>query len=373
MRISLVTDWFHPRVGGIEVHVHGLAVRLAQRGHEVRILTPWPGESEVDGVPVDRLPVSLTPGLGVALSPLALVRELRAAVEAHPCDILHGHASFASTTVMAAGHVGTGLGIPMLGTFHSVLRKLGWVYVLSQPVVRWRRWPFRATAVSEAVARDLRWIMPERDVEILPNAIDPQAWPHAPPEPEVGRLRLVTTSRLQRRKRVGALIRAVAEVRKSVGREVDVCLDVMGTGPEEDALASLVRRLGVEDSVRLLGPGGADDVRALLARGDVFVNAADQESFGIAALEALSTGLPVVARVEGGVGTFIRSGVNGVLVASDQEMVGTLVALASDPRRLAELREGAAEGIPGAYTWEALLDRHEALYGELLGASVAAE
>jgi len=103
-----------------------------------------------------------------------------------------------------------------------------------------------------------------------------------------------------------------------------------------------------------------------LSRGDIFANACVLESFGIAALEALSCGLPVVARSEGGVGSFIEDGDNGALVASDSEMLSTLVELATNQERLDQLREGASAGIPAAYSWETLMDRHLELYGELM-------
>lgn len=285
---------------------------------------------------------------------------------AHPYDVVHGHMSFGSTATVAVGYVAARMGLPTVGTYHSVLRRLGWVHVMAAPLLGWRRWPFRVTAVSEAVARDLRWIMPERSVEILPNAIVPEDWPRCVPDPVPGVLRLVATARLQRRKRVEALVKVVSRVRRLVASTTDVTLDILGDGPERGALEKRIRREGVEEAVRLLGGGDAHAVRALLARGDVFISAADQESFGIAALEALCSGLPVVARKEGGVGTFVRDGGNGVLVGSDEEMVRALVALATDGTRLAALRSGAAAGIPPEYTWEALLDRHLALYEEML-------
>ncbi|GMV05719.1 MAG: glycosyl transferase [Gemmatimonadota bacterium] len=368
MRIALLTDWYLPRVGGIEVHVHGLARRLRDRGHDARVLTPWPGPDEVEGVPVVRLPLGLVPGLGVSLSPFALGRVVRAALARGRYDVLHGHVSFGSTAAVAGGWAALRVGIPSVGTYHSVLRGLGWVYVAAQPVLRWRSWPFRATAVSEAVAVDVRRIMPEREVSLLPNAIDPEAWTGPPADLDPAHLRLVTVSRLQRRKRVDALLRVVAGVRGAVGGTVDVTLEVLGDGPSRKALERALGRLGLGDAVRLHGAGGPDDVRRLLRGGHVFVNTADREAFGIAALEASSCGLPVVARREGGVGSFIDDGRNGVLVSSDDEMVRALVGLATDPDRHAALRAGAAQGIPTAYTWDAVLDRHLELYREVMEA-----
>ena len=363
MRVALVTDWFHPRVGGIEAHVLGLARRLRERGVDATVVTPWPGSREVEGVPVERIPLRLVPRLGVSLSPVGLARALAHALGSGRYDLVHAHVSFGSTAAIAAGWAGDRASVPVLGTFHSVFGPaLGAVYVAAAPVLRWRRWAFRATAVSEAVAEDLRWIMPEREIEVLPCAVDPTEWTLPTGTYEPGRLRLVTTARLHPRKRLENLLRVLAEVRRRADGRADVTLEILGDGPQGARLRAVAQRLSLDGTARFLGPGGKEDVLALLARGDVFVNACEQESFGIAALEALSSGLPVVARAEGGVGSFVEDGRNGVLVTSDAAMASALAELATVPGRLAALRAGAAAGIPEAYTWSRLVDRHIELY-----------
>jgi glycosyltransferase involved in cell wall biosynthesis len=287
-------------------------------------------------------------------------------LEAGEFDVIHGHLSFGSTASMVAVYLGSKASIPVLTTLHSVFRRLGWVYVLAQPILRWRQWPFRATAVSEVVAEDVRWLAPGRPIELLQNAIDPAEWTIQRGPPESGRLRLVAASRLQRRKRVDALLRIFARLREEVGPTVEVTLEIIGDGPDRSKLERLCNSLSVGDSVRFLGNGTAEDVRALLSRGDVFANACVLESFGLAALEALSCGIPVVARSEGGVGSFIAHGENGVLLASDSEMLSALVELATSPEALARLRTGASAGIPAANTWDTLLDRHLEIYRELM-------
>lgn len=368
MRIAQVTDWFHPRVGGIEVHVLGLSRRLRERGVDVTVVTPWPGPDEVQGVPVGRLPLRLVRGLGVSLSPLGLAREVGAALRDGRYDLVHGHVSFGSTAAITSGWAGDRAGLPVLGTFHSLLgRALGRVYMAAGPVLRWHRWSFRATAVSEAVAADLRRIMPEREIGILPCAVEPSEWRIAPRPAEPGRLRLVTTARLHPRKRVDNLLRILADVRERVRGRADVTLEILGDGPHAHGLKALARRLSLDGAVRFVGSGASPDVLAHLGRGDVFVNACERESFGIAALEALSCGLPVVGRREGGSGSFVEHGVNGLLVESDAAMAAALADLATVPERLAVLRAGAERGIPEALTWDCAVDRHLAIYREMLG------
>ncbi len=242
------------------------------------------------------------------------------------------------------------------------------MYRMAAPILGWRRWKFRATAVSEAVASDLRRIMPEREIEVLPSAIEPSEWRISPRPPEPGRLRLVTTARLHPRKRVDNLLRVLADVRGRVRDRADVTLEILGDGPHGRDLRALARRLSLDGAVRFLGPGAQADVLALLGRGDVFVNACERESLGVAALEALSCGVPVIARTQGGAGAFVQDGGNGLLVASDDAMAAALVELATDPGRLAPLRTGAGRGVPEAFTWDRVVDRHLAIYREMTGA-----
>ncbi len=362
MKIALVSDWFLPRLGGIELHLRNLALRLAGRGHDVRVVTAEPGPAEVDGIAVERLGVPRIPGARVAFPP-PLVRRMREALLGGTYDLLHVHVSIGSPAAWTAGWLGDALGVPTLGTFHSVLG--GWrrAYRAADPILRWRAWRAGYSAVSEEVARDLRRILPDRSVEILPNGIDTGAWAVERSAARPGRLRLVTVSRLQRRKRLEALVEILARVRARAWPGCDVTLAVLGDGPSRTALERRVRALGLGESVEILGAGSEDDVRTLLARGDVFVSPARLESFGLAALEARLAGLPVVARVEGGVSGFIRDGHDGFLVDSDDAMADRLTTLALEPMRLGRLREAAArtEGLDG-FDWERVLDRHEALY-----------
>ncbi len=112
MRVALVTDWYHPRVGGIESHVAALAGQLRQRGVDARVLTPWPGEDTVGGVPVRRLEVPVLPGLGVPGSIPRLARALLQALQAEEPTVVHGHMSLGSPTSIVAGWAADRLGLP---------------------------------------------------------------------------------------------------------------------------------------------------------------------------------------------------------------------------------------------------------------------
>ena len=121
----------------------------------------------------------------------------------------------------------------------------------------------------------------------------------------------------------------------------------------------------MRDWVELPGRWDAAAIRELYRRADLFVSAAELESFGIAALEARAAGIPVVARDSTGVGEFVRHDVHGLLVPDDAQLAAAVLALARDPARRHRLAE-AARAEPPPTTWDAVLERCEAAYRDAI-------
>jgi glycosyltransferase involved in cell wall biosynthesis len=113
--------------------------------------------------------------------------------------------------------------------------------------------------------------------------------------------------------------------------------------------------------VDLVGRVDRTAIRAMLASCDVYVAPARLESFGIAALEARTVGLPVVAARGGGVGDFVRHGREGLLAGSDDEMTSALVRLLSSPLPREEIRRHNT-AVPPRFGWDDALLRVSALY-----------
>ena len=161
---------------------------------------------------------------------------------------------------------------------------------------------------------------------------------------------------------MSALLDAVAGARRRHQGGAAITLEILGDGPERGRLELQSRRLGLGEVVTFLGEGDEGAVRAVLSRGDLFVNACPVESFGLGGLEALARGLPVVGRAEGGMEAFVVHGRNGLLVDSDEALEDALVRLATDEGELKILRSGAARGIPEELTWSHQVERHLDLY-----------
>jgi glycosyltransferase involved in cell wall biosynthesis len=151
----------------------------------------------------------------------------------------------------------------------------------------------------------------------------------------------------------------MAAVRARLPADVRVRLVVVGDGRSAEKVARRVHARRLDDVVVLAGRLTHEQIRDLYRRADAFVAPARLESFGIAALEARCAGVPVVARRDTGVGTFVRHGHEGLLVGSDDELADGLVALCRDPGLRAEL---AGSPPPAEFDWPAVLDATDALY-----------
>jgi glycosyltransferase involved in cell wall biosynthesis len=354
MRIALVSDCYLPRLGGIELHVHDLAAQLRLAGHSVAVFTIT-GSAGPDEGPVLRLPAAG----GIPLP--EAVNALRRSLGSGMYDVVHAHTSFFSPLAWSAARIGAAAGVPTILTLHSLPAAGG---VLAPqllaaldarigPRVLW-------TAVSEVVADSLRQALPGRPVEILHNGIDPAPWRQ--PRHDSGPSTLVSTMRLVRRKRPFALLRILEAVRSQSPANLRAV--IVGDGPKAPALARAVERRGMADWVELPGRMRREEIQRLYANADIFLAPARLESFGVAALEARCAGLAVVAMGSGGVGEFVRAGLEGFLVDSDEQMAQVTAGLLMDPVRLHRMQAHNRRTASGM-AWPNVIGKHLLVYRKL--------
>jgi glycosyltransferase involved in cell wall biosynthesis len=138
-------------------------------------------------------------------------------------------------------------------------------------------------------------------------------------------------------------------------------LSIIGSGPAQGRVSSAVDAQGLRDVVELTGRLTRAQVRAAYADADVFLAPAELEAFGIAALEARTAGLAVVARRGTGIAEFVEDGVDGYLVDDDAAMADAIVRLATDRSVLdGMLRHNRA--VPPAFGWDDVLGAAESEY-----------
>ncbi|MDQ2782645.1 MAG: glycosyltransferase family 4 protein [Actinomycetota bacterium] len=369
MKVALLSDCYLPRLGGIEVQVHDLAAHLVARGHHVEVFTATPGThgerhgatEDVDGVTVHRMALKLPWDLPV--NPLA-PRSMRPRLEGF--DVAHVHMGVVSPFAVDAAFLTMRMGLPTAMTWHCMLDRFATVVDALGVVRRWADRGMAMSAVSGVAARPLRHIV-DTSVSVFPNGIDVDAWRPRGPRPSDGVVRFVTAMRLASRKRPVPLLEVMLRVRGRVPVQVPIRLEILGDGPDRGSVERFVAAHGMAGWVDLPGRVTRETLRARYAGADVYISPARLESFGIAALEARTAGLPVVAREGSGIGEFVHDGVNGFLAADDEAMAAVLVRLASDPLLRGGMRAHNLEHRP-AQDWATVAALAEAEYARAIAA-----
>lgn len=360
-----MSDCYAPRTGGIESQVRDLARAQAAAGHEVHVLTATPGAEgerggvvqDDDGVRVHRLGTHVPFDLPV--NPLAPPR-VRALLDDLRPDVVHVHAGVVSPFAFDGARVALDAGAPLAVTWHCMLD--GAVPALGALVrrTRWGGAPIALSAVSSAAAERVRDVF-GAEVAVVPNGMDLERWaPTGRPGRREGPLRCVATMRLAPRKRGGALVGMVEDVMTQLPQG-SLRLDVLGDGPRRAAMQRGIDRRGLRDVVTLRGRVAREEVRAAYEDAEVFVAPAVLEAFGIAALEARTAGLVVVAHRGTGIEEFVTDDVDGLLVDDDAAMARALVRLVREPATLERLRAHALAHRP-RFDWTTTLEAAQAEY-----------
>lgn len=363
MKVALVSDCYPPRTGGIESQVSDLAGQLVRAGHEVEVFTATPGAKgerggvveTVDGITVHRMALRLPGGLPV--NPLA-PPEVRDRLRRKGFDVAHVHLGVVSPFAWDIARVTTGLGLPTALTFHCLLDRLA--PAIGPALRSWTGQGAVLSAVSGLAADGVRRALPGTSVVVLPNGIDPHVWPPGRVRPTARPVRIVAATRLAPRKRTGALLRVVAEASARLGPGA-LTLDVYGDGPLRSLLEARIGALGLTDVVTLHGRVPRSDLARAYREGDALLSPTRLEAFGIAALEARTAGLPVIARADSGVREVVSDGVSGLLAGDDAALADAVVRLVADATLRTRIARHNA-GTPPTQGWPRVVDLAVAEY-----------
>lgn len=382
MRIMVVTDQYAPMVGGVPSVTRALALGLARRGHRVALLAPSPGwcgsldaEEEVSVLRRGSLPWPWYQGMRLALVPGAAARRM---ITAFAPDVIHIQSPV--TLGAAALAAARRLGIPVVYTNHYLPAN-------ARPSLRRRPRAFDAvfyfyvvgfsnrcshvtapTATALRLLRDRGLRVPSR---VISNGVDLATFSPGPGDERLrdhyglprGRPLILSVGRLSPEKRVDVLLDAAARLTR------DAQLAIAGTGPDEAGLRARAGRLGLTGRVCFLGFVPGPDLPGLYRLADVFAIASEAELQSLTTMEAMATGLPVVAADRYALAELISHGRNGFLASPgrSEEFAAWLDILVAD----SGLRAGlAAESlrIIGGHEIRQRLAEWEALYCMLAAA-----
>jgi len=356
MRICHVTDWYMPRHGGMELHIQDLAQELLKNGHEAEVLCATPGPSELNGVQATRFSDWLFPAYHCVWKPSTISR-VEAFFRARQFDLVHCHTAFSPLSLMGVA-MAKKCGIPSVLTEHSVLGFDGRIVLEAlETYLGWSSWPDVITAVSRFVACEMTAVC-RRKVEVMPNGVRPEDWWQSsqacPPT-------VVSMMRLRPRKRPLDLVQAIPLVQAQLPENLKPNFILIGDGPERPKILRALNRLGLSDELQLPGWLPREKIREILSRSSLFALPTVNEALSIAALEALSSGLPAVTRNQGGVSDVLTHGQDGYLADTFEEWVDYIVRLCRDRDlrlRLAARTRATAE----RFAWPRVIERHLEVY-----------
>ena len=214
-------------------------------------------------------------------------------------------------------------------------------------------------AVSSPLAALARRTWRNGRVSVIPNGVDTSVFCPATREPS-DKLRVVVLAQLIERKGIQHLLQALGELPVDTVKRCSV--RVHGTGPYRDRLERLTKEAGLKDVVSFPGLLEAGKTPEALRDADIFVLPSLQEGLPLALLEAMASGLPVIATRVGDVPGVVRNGVNGLLVptADSAAIRHALMHLTEDAPRRATLG-AAARRTAETYDWARIWKQHAAL------------
>lgn len=373
MRIAHVSDCFLPRLGGIEAQVDGLARVQTAGGNEVVVATTTPGGGldcgDGQGPRLRRL--SGTVPTGLTLTPGTSAR-LDRTLRAERPDVVHAHVSVVSPLAWRAVGWAVRHGVPAVVTMHSmwgpVARR---VYRGLDAVTGWVRSPLLVTAVSEAAAAAVAATDERLVVRVVSNGIDVARWAAAAGTPAAaarmpaaGVVHVLAVGRFAPRKRPVGLLKVLRAAARRLGPDAALRATVVGAGSALPAMRCYLRRHRMTGTVALPGRLAASAIRRLLAEADIFLAPATLESFGLAALEARTAGVPIVARRGTGITDFVADGREGLLAATDAGLVDAVVTLGSDPGLRAAIADHNRATPPLDRDWSAVAGEFLACYAD---------
>ncbi|MEP7268002.1 MAG: N-acetyl-alpha-D-glucosaminyl L-malate synthase BshA [Saprospiraceae bacterium] len=371
MKIGIVC---YPTFGGSGVVATELGMGLAKRGHEIHFITyKRPArlghfQSNVYYHEVNALDYPLfeyTP------YDTTLASKLIDVIKFEKLDLLHVHYAIPHATIafVVKSILRTkGIEIPVVTTLHGTDITLVGVDPSFAPVVEFSiNQSDGVTAVSEDLKKDtLKNFNITRPIKVIYNFIDFERFRKIDKEhfkkalaPD-GEKILIHISNFRKVKRVDDVIKVFYEVHK----EVPSKLLLIGDGPERQKLEEFCRNLKICDDVRFLGK--QDAVEELLAISDLFIIPSENESFGLAALEAMACEVPVISSDAGGLPELNIHGLSGcVLPIGDVKgMAAHAIKLLKDPELLARYKKQAYERAK-EFSLENILPQYEAFYEEV--------
>ena len=366
----------YPTYGGSGVMATELGKDLALRGHEVHFISyalPFRLNHYVENIFFHEVETSSYPLFEFPLYSLALASKMAEVAEFENLDLLHVHYAIphATSAYLAKQMLNGKRDLKIITTLHGTDITLVGLEPSFLPLVKFSiEQSDGVTAVSRFLKeKTITNYSCDKDIKVIPNFVDTDLYKpkingefkkHIADENEK---LLVHTSNFRVVKRVADTIRIFEKIHDKIPSK----LILVGDGPDRSECERLCRQIGLDDKVKFLGK--QDGLVEILTSSDIFLIPSQSESFGLAALEAMACGLPVISSSVGGLPELIRHNESGFIaeIGDIDRMAKYTLELLSNERKYKMFSDNARSRAVDVFDKSQVVPMYENYYKTILG------
>lgn len=367
----------YPTYGGSGVIATELGKALAQRGHQIHFISyalPFRLTGFVENVFFHEVEMSSYPLFEFPLYTLALASKMVEVAEFENLDLLHVHYAIphASSAYLAKNMLKKKKDIKIITTLHGTDITLVGLEPSFLPLVKFSiEESDGVTAVSRFLKeKTITNYNIDKNIEVIPNFIDTELFKpmeacnfrkHIAPE---GEKILIHTSNFRQVKRVTDTIKILERVIK----EVPTKLILVGDGPDRSECERLCRQLNLFDHVKFLGK--QEGLVEILNSADIFLIPSQSESFGLAALESMSCGKPVVSSSVGGLPELVKHNETGFIaeIGDIERMARYIIDLLTNEKKYEAFSKNSRDRALSKFDKSIVIPIYEEFYNHILNA-----
>ena len=378
LSVLLISDYFYPKVGGVEVHIYQLAISLIRQGCKVTVLTHERKDRQGIKIMGNGVKVYFNPmltlyddtSIPILYDAFKIIREI---VYVEKIDIIHCHQGGSSLSLEGLFH-GKVLGINTVLTDHSLF---GFGYLDEVSLNKVLRVFFvnvdQTISVSN-IAREnliLRSLINPKKTHTIPNGIDNTKF-LPPTEKELEEIKkekikngkdntitIVSVSRQAYRKGTDLLIEVIPEI---CGLYPNVNFIIGGDGPKKILLDNLIEASNLKDRVKLTGFLAHQKVRDVMIQGQIYLNTSITESFCIAIVEAASAGLYTIATDVGGVGEVLPEYMVKLVRPDKESIIKGIKETIENYEQIKDKMKNNYHLLKSIYNWDKVVHKTMSVY-----------
>lgn len=360
MKIGLFTDTYYPQINGVATSVLMLKKNLEMRGHKVYVFTttdPKADSKEKDVYRVPSIPFVSARRVGMFYNP-----RLSKIIKRLGLDVIHTHTEF--SLGIFGRTMAKELNIPFLHTYHTIyedythyIGRLGVFDPIAKMAVRKLSIKFcnsadKVIVPTEKVKDLLLSYDLKQDISIIPTGIELNKFSKQNYNFNiVQNLRtdlgieekdkvVLYIGRISKEKNIEEILIAM---KSYLNERENVKLVLIGDGPEKNALENRAKELGIDNQTIFAGERPWNEIGMYYQIGDVFVSASQSETQGLTYIEALASGLPVVAKADKCLEGVLKDNINGYAFHNQEGFIKALDSILYDELKQERLSAGAIE------------------------------